>query len=249
MSIKRKSLFYKSLLSALLALAVLALTALPALAEKPTSGIVRNPNGGNYVNLRDHPAYFGNVLARICLGTKVEIQGREGDWYAVRVNGCVGYMHSWFIRTTSAQSAPVSNNAWVRTYNGGRLNLRSYADTRANVLGVYCSGTRVTVLDYQPTWCKVRVGDLTGYMSTRYLSFGQYVSCYAEAKEPAKVCASEPARPAIDASVLVPAWEIPCRPETGVSGNPNLPGWQLAWGDPQPRMPENCFQPVPACGI
>ena len=81
----RLSLLYKSVLCALL-LAVCATAAAPALAEAPAlSGVVRNLNGGSYVNLRAHPAYFGAILARISLGTEVEIVGREGDWYAVKV--------------------------------------------------------------------------------------------------------------------------------------------------------------------
>ena len=230
------SRFYKSLLCAVLALVLLLAMVTTASASCPVSGTVRNPNGGSYVNLRDYPAYFGDILARITLGTKVEIVGREGDWYAVRIGCLSGYMNSWFINTSSkapAQSA--SGKAVVRTYNGGRLNLRSYASTWANILGVYACGTPVTVLDYEPTWCKVKVDGKTGYMKTEYLAFTSYVPTCTT------VTVCKPAKPAVNCGVYQQATELPTVWEPSI---PNLPKWQLSWGDPAPIVPDSCFRPL-----
>lgn len=62
----------------------------------------------------------------------------------------------------------------VRTYNGGRLNLRSQPTAASASLGTFASGTPVTVYSIQNGWALVRVYGLTGYMSTYYLvSAGQ----------------------------------------------------------------------------
>lgn len=230
----RWSLMYKSVLCALL-LAVCVTAAMPALAQAPAlSGVVRNPNGGSYVNLRAHPAYFGGILARINLGAEVEIVGREGDWYAVKVCGMSGYMHSFFVKTET--KAPlVKADAFVRTFNGGRLNLRTYASLCADSLGLYASGTPVTILDYQTTWCKVSVGGKTGYMKTDYLAL-----C---APMTAKPVARKEAVPAVcNAATLTPAFETPAC-TTPVSGF-EWPAWQLSWGDPAPIVPADCFIPI-----
>ena len=230
----RLSLLYKSVLCALL-LAVCATAAAPALAEAPVlSGVVRNLNGGSYVNLRAHPAYFGAILARISLGTEVEIVGREGDWYAVKVCGMSGYMHSFFVKTEN-KAPQVKVDAFVRTFNGGRLNLRTYASVCADSLGLYASGTPVTILDYQTTWCKVSVCGKTGYMKTDYLAL-----CAAMTAKPA---ARKEAAPVVcDAATLTPAIEVPaCSVPAKDFG---WPSWQLSWGDPAPIVPAECFIPL-----
>lgn len=233
----RSSLIYKSFLCVMLAAALL-LAAIPAFAAAPLTGTVRNLNGGSYVNLREHPAYFGKILARISLGTQVEIIGREGDWYAVNACGRTGYMHSFFVRTSDGASAPCMGSAYVRTYHGGKLNLRTYASTCADSLGKFASGTPVTILDYQPTWCKVSVCGKVGYMKSEYLAIGTAMAAKPNVKK-------EAAQTVIDASVLVPARELPANPCTNENRTGfEMPKWQLSWADPAPIVPENCFIPV-----
>ena len=62
-------------------------------------------------------------------------------------------------------------NATVRTFNGGNLNLRTWTSLNADVLASIPNGTRICILTHGATWCKVQVGSLTGYMSTKYLVF------------------------------------------------------------------------------
>lgn len=230
MTNKQKTNSYKSVICTVLALVLTMALALPALASDAVCGVVRNPNGGSYVNLRDYPAYFGKVLTRIQLGTKVDIVGREGDWYAVRLGCLSGYMHSWFINTSAKE--PQQGNAWVRTYNGGRLNLRTYASVCADVLGLYKSGTAVTVIDYTPTWCKVLVEGKTGYMKTEYLTFDK--SAAFQVPE----CGKKPASILINTGVFEQAEEQPLE---WTPNRPEMPKWQLSWGT-SPVFPNGCFR-------
>ncbi len=52
-----------------------------------------------------------------------------------------------------------------------RLILRSKPSTSGKVLGRMYSGTPVTILSDDGEWCKVQLGDLTGYMMTGYLAY------------------------------------------------------------------------------
>lgn len=233
----RSPLMYKSFLCVMLAAAML-LAAMPAFAaDKAMSGVVRNLNGGSYVNLREHPAYFGKILARISLGTKLEIIGREGDWYAVNICGKTGYMHSYFVKTGNNSAVICKGNAYVRTYRGGRLNLRTYASVCADSLGKYASGTPVTILDYQPTWCKVSVDGKIGYMKSKYIAFGSAMAVKPNIKK-------EEAKPVFDASVMTPATELQTVSGSTSNGCFEMPKWQLSWADPAPIVPENCWIPV-----
>ncbi len=71
----------------------------------------------------------------------------------------------------------VSSLAEVRRIRTGyRVRLRATASVKGKVLDAYSVGTRVNVLSKGATWCKVRVGNKTGYMMTRYLYAGEGTS-------------------------------------------------------------------------
>jgi len=57
-----------------------------------------------------------------------------------------------------------------------RLHLRKKAASSSDTLGKYYNGTKVVLLDQKNTksgWTRVRIGDLEGYMMTKYLVFGE----------------------------------------------------------------------------
>ena len=55
----------------------------------------------------------------------------------------------------------------VTAPSGGTVNLRKTPD--GDLIERIPIGTTVTVVDYGPEWCKVMVGNLTGYMMTKFI--------------------------------------------------------------------------------
>lgn len=53
--------------------------------------------------------------------------------------------------------------------SGSMVRLREAPSTKAKVLDAFPKGTKVNVLKKGPSWCKIRVNKLTGYMMTKYL--------------------------------------------------------------------------------
>ena len=124
-------------------------------------------NTGAGVNLRGSPTDSGTVMTGVAEGTKVDVLLKGVTWYKVRVNSQTGYIASKYLATEAggASQYAVVNNPRSSQY----LNLRETASQTAAVLGRYKNFTPVSVLSGGDTWCKVQVGDITGYMMTAYL--------------------------------------------------------------------------------
>lgn len=124
-------------------------------------------NTGAGVNLRMSPADSGTVISGVAEGTKVDVLVKGIEWYKVSVNSQTGYIASKYLATEAAgasQYAVVNNPK-----NSQYLNLRETASQSSVVLGRYKNFTPVSVLSGGDTWCKVQVGEKTGYMMKAYL--------------------------------------------------------------------------------
>ncbi len=127
---------------------------------------VRTGTGAG-VNLRQSPAESGTVITGIAEGTRVDVLVKGIDWYKVRTDGQTGYIASKYLATEaggSFQYAVVNNPKRTQV-----LNLRETPSLSAAILGKYKNHTLVSVLQGGDVWCRVQVGDKTGYMMTAYL--------------------------------------------------------------------------------
>ena len=133
-------------------------------------------NGGNgrTLNLREEPSTNASVLARIPNGSKLNVYQKGYIWWQVSYSGLTGYVDSGFLdKGSSGGYSPdpaYTANAYIRTDNGGKLNLREQANATARVLGQYENGTGVNVIQRGSTWCYVQAGSQYGYMMTKYLA-------------------------------------------------------------------------------
>ena len=69
----------------------------------------------------------------------------------------------------SCTLAAAEEITYTGTVTGGKLNLRQSNSSDSKSLGSFKSGTKVTVLENDGTWCKVQSGNKIGYMMTEYL--------------------------------------------------------------------------------
>ncbi|MDD6213951.1 MAG: SH3 domain-containing protein [Firmicutes bacterium] len=71
-------------------------------------------------------------------------------------------------------SSPLKQNyagqdAYILT-SGGSINLRAAADTESTILDVLQVGTKVSILDVDDGWFKVKSGEFTGYIKSEFVS-------------------------------------------------------------------------------
>lgn len=71
--------------------------------------------------------------------------------------------------TGTSISGATTGTMVIETGNWGKLHLRAAADKKSQSLGLYPSGTLVSVSSNNGTWALVTVAGKTGYMMSRYL--------------------------------------------------------------------------------
>ena len=139
---------------------------------------------GGGLNLRQTASLDAKVLGQFGTGTWIEVVKKGETWSQVKVNGKAGYMMTKYLNF-----AQNGKTLYVRTNTGIGLNLREAPNLCAKIITSFPINTAVNVIQAGETWHKVKVGELTGYMSSTYLS-AQQAAVPAPAAPAAKpVCA------------------------------------------------------------
>ncbi len=126
---------------------------------------VKNPVATQVLNLREGASSTSRSLGQYYNGTRVRVISYGTTWCNVEVNGVYGYMMTRYLSFDGGTSQAVVKNPLATQV----LNLRETASSTSRSLGQYYNGTRVTILEYGTTWCRVEVNGLRGYMMTKYL--------------------------------------------------------------------------------
>ena len=131
--------------------------------------------------LRDEPSTEGDILGRYRHGTKVEILNstKYRNWAKVRVNGQVGYMYKKYLSAfTSGGSGSGSSSGsetaagtirYIRSDNGGPVNLRRRASTKTSLMARMPVGSKVTVISSGSVWTRVLYDGKDGWVMTKFL--------------------------------------------------------------------------------
>ncbi len=125
---------------------------------------------GGWLNLRSEPSYNGNKVSSYPTGTVVTITGQSGNWYAVKApDGLTGYMLGAYLIISGDDLTPGSD-AWVTSPNGLNVRLRSGPGKKYGAVASYPPGTKCTVISNHGDFTQIRIGTLTGYMMTQFLT-------------------------------------------------------------------------------
>ena len=150
---------------------------------------VSTPSGS--LNLRNGPSSSARVVSTIPYGDMMIVVSRGSTWCSVIYNGMAGYVMTKYLSFVS-QAQPVYNvtqapaatpqptyepmysaNAQAMvTTTGGSLNLRETPDEKGRIIATVPYGAWVTVSARGSAWCRITYNGLTGYVMSRYLSFG-----------------------------------------------------------------------------
>lgn len=139
-----------------------------ALAAAPFTGALAAEYAtvkGGGLNLRETASLQAKVLGQYPTGTWIEIVEKGDEWSKVKVDGKDGFMMSKYLSANAG-----GTTMYVRTNTGIGLNLRQGPGTDSAIITSYPIGTVVTVLKKGNGWYQVKVGEQTGYMSSKYLA-------------------------------------------------------------------------------
>ena len=125
---------------AVLLVAVMLLSVLPATSMAASYATVV----GGWLRLRSAPNFSASTITSYYTGTQVEILGSSGGWYKVQTpDGRTGYMYGNYLRMGG--SVPSEGTAYVTSYNGYGVRLRTGPGTGYRIIRTYAVGTPVTV--------------------------------------------------------------------------------------------------------
>ena len=119
------------------------------------------------VNFRSGPSTKHTSYGKITKGTKVTYLGSSGSWIKIKHNLKTGYVHKKYISSAST-STSTTKTKYVATSAG--LNLRKGPSTTYSTIQKLSNGSKVTVISSSNGWSKVKYKNLTGYVSSSYLS-------------------------------------------------------------------------------
>lgn len=151
----------------------------------PDTPVVTVHNNG--ATLRSGPSTSYSRLNWYPRGTLVTVLGVRSDgWYHVQVAEEVGYMSESVLSGTfpfgygmdSDNPSVIDSKTdqtsvfYINTRStGGQLHLRKSASTTSKSLGLFYTGTPLTIINYTRTgWAYVRIGQTEGYMDVDYLT-------------------------------------------------------------------------------
>lgn len=113
------------------------------------------------------------LLVSLPENAQFEVIQASDPWLQIKVNGYQGWINNTFARLPQyydgKEYASVNNPD-----ANDRLHLRTKASSKSDSIGKYYNGTKVILLSGKNNseWTYVQIGDVKGYMMTKYLAFG-----------------------------------------------------------------------------
>ena len=125
---------------------------------------------GSYVRMRSGASTSSSILGTYNSGTTMTVTGVSGAWYKVNYNGTDGYVHSDYVSLSGVTSSGGSASGSNGSVKGSDVRMRSGASTTSSILGVYNTGTEMTITGESGNWYKVSYGGNDGYVSKDYMT-------------------------------------------------------------------------------
>ena len=130
-----------------------------------SGGSASGSNGsvkGSDVRMRSGPGTNYSILGTYQNGTALTVTGTENGWSKVTIGGTSGYIRSDYV-----SGGADSKTGYIK---GTGVRMRSGASTTSSILGVYNTGTEMTITGESGNWYKVSYGGKDGYVNSAYVS-------------------------------------------------------------------------------
>ena len=131
------------------------------------SGTVK-ANGG--LNVRSGAGTSYSVIGSLNNGAQVEIVETSGSWYKIKYGSGQGYVSKDYV-TINTRS--IAENTVLREGTAVTLALkvRDESSYESTVMGTIAMGEKVSVLEDQGEWSKIKYKDVVGYILNEYVDF------------------------------------------------------------------------------
>ena len=134
-----------------------------------TSGGTAGTVKGDYVRMRSGPGTGYAILGTYNNGTALTINGTESGWTKVTIGGVNGYIRSDYVAASGGSSGGQSTSQ-TGYINGTSVRMRSGPNTSSTILGVYNTGTAMTITGSSGNWYAVTYNGQNGYVCKDYMT-------------------------------------------------------------------------------
>lgn len=167
-------------LLAIVTLLVMLTALLPVEASAASTKYAKTTTGES-VNVHSWQSIYGTVVGSVPYGGKVTVYSSDSNWSYIKYNKISGYVLTRLLSSIdpgkkpegSGKSSATASTMYVKTANGGRLNIRSNRSTKSSILTTAPYGAKVSVLRKYDDWLLVRYNGKTGYAQRAYLVLTQ----------------------------------------------------------------------------
>ena len=131
------------------------------------------------VNLRNNPSTESDIIMQLDKYSKVNIIGETPNWYKVKYNNKIGFVHRDYLTTNLNYNTNSPNH-----YNSGKmgvikvgstLNVRNNASVNSDILGVLHNSDKVNIVGESGEWYKIAYNGETAYVFKSYVSISNDV--------------------------------------------------------------------------
>ena len=121
------------------------------------------------LNMRSGPSTSYNIIEVLTKDTQVEVISVEDGWAKIKYNSKTGYVSNQYLSNSAPSSSSETSTTKYVVANVG-LNVRKGPSTSHAVVTTLANGTKVTVKSTSNGWSKITTGNITGYVSSSYLT-------------------------------------------------------------------------------
>lgn len=120
---------------------------------------------GSKVRLRSEASTDSKIVDNANKGEVVVVVSKQGEWYKVIYDLKEGYMHSDYVKASTAENAELGYGK----ITGSKVNLRSGAGTSYSKVSQGDKGDMAYIVGIKDGWYKVILGSKIGYIRSDYL--------------------------------------------------------------------------------
>ena len=140
-----------------------------------TSTSIKYVNSSSGLNVRKGPSTSYDKVTTLVNGTKVTVISTSNGWSKITSGSITGYVSSQYLSSSSTTNNTTNNGnseTSVTKYvnSSAGLNVRKGPSTSYDKVTTLANGTKVTVNSTSNGWSKITSGNVTGYVSSSYLT-------------------------------------------------------------------------------
>ena len=139
-----------------------------------TQNKVGTVTASSSLNIRSGAGTNYSIIGSLPSKASVQILETLNGWYKIKYNNLTGYVSSQYVSVNTSSdtslNSPSTQNKVGTVTASPSLNIRSGASTNYSIIGSLPSKASVQILETLNGWYKIKYNNLTGYVSSQYVS-------------------------------------------------------------------------------